>query len=64
MNTLINLVVFVTFICLISAKEKKQNESENEQIIRNEILEFNSQFRSNSDENLKEKGESDQIILR
>lgn len=56
MNTLINLVVFVTFICLISAKEKKQNESDNEQIIRNEILEFNSQFRGSSDESLKEKG--------
>lgn len=63
MNTLINIVVFVTFICLISAKEKKQNESENEQIIRNEILEFNSQFRDNSDGNLKEKGKSDQTIL-
>lgn len=59
MNTLINLVVFVTFLCLISAKEKKQNESDNEQNIRNEILEFNSQFQSSSDESLKEKGESD-----
>ena len=64
MNTLINLVMFVTFLCLINAKEKKQNESDNEQIIRNEILEFNSQFRGNSEESLKEKGESVQENLR
>lgn len=59
MNTLIKCVVFVTFLCLISAKEKNQNKSNNEQIIRNEILEFNTQFQSNSEEALKEKGESD-----
>lgn len=59
MNTLIKIVVFVTFLCLISAKEKNQNNSDNEQIIRNEILEFNSQFQDNSKETLKEKGESE-----
>lgn len=63
MKTLINLVIFVTFLCLISAKEKKQNESENEQNIRSEILKFNSQFRDNSGESLKEKGESELVNI-
>lgn len=57
MNTLI--ILFVFFFCTIDANEKNLNESESMQKIKTDISELDSQFQSNFETTLKEKGESD-----